>query len=182
MWCVRLNYGSPGPKAQERQSAHPGGQLTLVVNSRDILFKVFAVLLLVPCNKEVGEERFRMCKLCVLSSRNWRALVTDSRAVLCRGSSWGQRGHSDRRLDQRILAVNSLKGAKAEGKDSAGNSVSGFVSSSWVTWKGVLHSEHAPSVSLHCPLLCPFLSHHFPLCPIHSFISASMFAYNKWPC
>lgn len=92
MWCVRLNYGSPGPKAQERRSAHPGGQLTLVVNSYDILFKVFAVLLLVPCNKEVGEERFRMCKLCVLSSRNWRALIILTPRLYSVEGAHGDRG------------------------------------------------------------------------------------------
>lgn len=61
--------------AHQAQRHRKGGRLTLAVNSSDLHFKVFPVLLLVPCNKEAGEERFRMCKLCVHSSRNWWALI-----------------------------------------------------------------------------------------------------------
>lgn len=95
----------------------------------------------------------------------------------------GTEGTQRQKLDQRIPAVNTLKGAKAEGKDSAGTQCLALFHPPGLhgafPCQEVLHSEHAPSVSLHCPLLCPFLSHQFPLFPLRSFISASMFAYNK---
>lgn len=85
------------------QRHRKGDQFTPAVNSCDILFNVFVVPFLVPCNKETGDLKCVVLNSVFSQGTGQVLRIFALEAVLCRWvGHGGQRAHRGRTLLSRV--------------------------------------------------------------------------------